>query len=101
MSADAPGGQHFSDSERDELERLRREVDEMKGRPPGRGGAATGGRWFASVVLLLLSAIIGVVSVVGVYLRTDLLDTSGYVATVAPLARDPAVQSAITNRLTQ
>jgi hypothetical protein len=88
---DSTGGPELTDSERAELERLR-------ARSSGR--AARGWRWVATCALLLIASLLGVVSVVAVYLRSEVLDTNAYVQTVAPLARDPAVQDAVAARLT-
>ena len=64
------------------------------------GGWARAGRWTAATVLLLVSALLFAVAVVAVFVRTQVLDTDRYVETVAPLARDPAIQNAIANRIT-
>ena len=63
------------------------------------GALAHGARWVGAIVLLLVSALLFLTSVVAVYARSELLNTDRYVETVAPLARDPAIQDAITNRL--
>jgi hypothetical protein len=89
-------GEPMSPDERAELDRLRARLDERsRSRTAGRVG-----RWFASIVLLVLAAVIGIVAVVTGYVRGEVLNTDRYVATVAPLARDPAVRSAMTNRIT-
>ena len=88
----------LSTSERTELEQLRVEVVDLRRKTHGR--AARFGRWSAATVMVVIAALLFGTSVVAVYLKTQLLDTDKYVETVAPLARDPAVQDAITNRLT-
>jgi hypothetical protein len=90
-------GSQLSPSEREELARLRRAAADAQA---GGGGAARGLRWTAAVVLLVVSAMLGAVSVVAGYVRGQLLNTDRYVETVAPLVRDPAVQDAIAARLT-
>jgi hypothetical protein len=83
----------LSDDERAELERLR-----------ARSSAnpwARAGRWTAACVLLLVGALVGVLAVVAVYLRSEVLDTDHYVQTVSPLAQDPVVREAVATRLTQ
>ena len=67
-------------------------------RPPGSGGRAV--RWTAVILLLVLTAVLALVSVPSLYLRTQLLNTDRYLATVAPLASDPAVQAEVTNKVT-
>ena len=46
-------------------------------------------RWTAGIVVLFLAAVLGGVAVVAGYVRSQVLDTNTYVATVAPLATDP------------
>ncbi len=81
-----------------ELEELRREVAELRQGRTGRGRRA--GRWIASVALLLVALLLGVATILAVFARNQLLNTDRYVQTVAPLARDPVIQDAIANRLT-
>lgn len=87
----------LTDADRRELEQLRREVAGLRAARAGRGRRA--GRWVAAVALLVVGLLLGVSSVIAVFLRNQVLDTDRYVATVAPLARDPVVQDAIANRL--
>jgi hypothetical protein len=93
-----PPADGLSTSERAELERLRAEVVRLNMRPRAR--AARAGRWTGSVVMVVVAALLWTAAVVAVYVHAELLNTDRYVATVAPLARDPAVQDAITTRLT-
>lgn len=58
------------------------------------------GRSTAAVVLILLGALLAPLAVVGSWARGLVVDTDRYVATVAPIADDPLVQSAVTNRIT-
>jgi len=60
-----------------------------------------GARWFAAVVLVALAAILTPVCLVARFAHGELLNTDRYVDTVAPLASDPAVQAAVTNRVTE
>ena len=85
------------DPERAELDRLRAQVAQLRDR---KGRAKRAGRWTASVVLLFLAALLGMLATVAGYVRGEVLDTNRYVATVAPLAADPAVKAAIANRIT-
>lgn len=57
-------------------------------------------RWSGAVVLFVVAALLVTVSLVARYARAELLDTNTYVATVEPLASDPDVQTAVTNRVT-
>lgn len=89
----------LSERERAELHRLRAEVARLRA-SPGRRGAGRSARWSLASALVVLSVVVWMAAVVGVFARTELLDTDRYVETVAPLARDPAVQQAVANRLT-
>ncbi|WP_423464904.1 GAP family protein [Promicromonospora sp. MS192] len=58
------------------------------------------GRSTAAVVLIVLGALLAPVGVVAAWAERTLTDTDRYVATVAPLAEDPAVRSAVSARMT-
>ena len=82
--------------ENEELERENEELRsalEAKSRPKQRG--RTIGAW----VLLVLACLLAMLSVVVVYARNELLNTDTFVATLAPLAKDPAVQTAVATRV--
>jgi hypothetical protein len=59
------------------------------------------GRSIGSWVLIVVACILAITSVVVVYARNELLDTDTFVATVGPLAKDPAVQAAVANRVSE
>lgn len=80
--------------EQAELEQLRREAAARKGR-----GWVRASRWVGAVVVLMLAAVLGSLAVVATYLRSEVLDTNTYVATVAPLGADPTVRTAVAARL--
>ncbi len=84
--------------ERAELDQLRQEVADLRRSRTGRGRRA--GRWTLSVLLLVIALLLGVSAISAVFVRNQLLNTDRYVQTVAPLARDPVVQDAIADRLT-
>lgn len=94
----------LSEQERDELHRLRAEVAQLRAesgrRVADRRGGGRPARWILASVLVVLSVVVWMFAAVGVYARTELLDTDRYVETVAPLARDPVVQQAVADRLT-
>src|SRR5262245_31157560 len=87
--------------EREELERLRTEVAALRerqvepARPPRRFW-----RWTLATVLIVLGSALSPLAVTAVWLKSEVSDTDRYVATVAPLAHDPALQSAVTDRIT-
>ncbi|QBJ96949.1 hypothetical protein ERC79_14055 [Rhodococcus sp. ABRD24] len=56
-------------------------------------------RWGVSGLLLILVAVLVLGSVLARYTRSEVLDTDRYVATVGPLASDPAVQDAVGDRI--
>lgn len=80
----------LTSGEREEYERLRRHqaVRHRRARLAG------------SSVLLLLTLLLAPLAVVAAWVQDTVTDTDRYVATVAPLASEPAVQDALTNRLT-
>jgi hypothetical protein len=103
----------LSAEERAELERLRAEVTSLRAQAQGRtqvlpeGGAAPPGRpprqrWrtVVATVLIVLACVLAPLSAVAVWTRNQVTNTDRYVATVAPLANDPAIQTAITDQIT-
>ena len=101
------------EDERAELERLRVEVAALRaqqGQPAVSGGeGAAGGagragrqRWrtLVAVVLIVLGCVLAPLAGVAVWARNQVTNTDRYVATVTPLAADPAVQQAITDQIT-
>ncbi|MGH3120467.1 MAG: hypothetical protein ACRDND_05465 [Streptosporangiaceae bacterium] len=101
--------------ERAELERLRAEVALLRSRPvpPGAasggrdGGAAGTGRrhrpgWRGpvSTLCIVLGCILAPVSVLAVWTANQVSDTNRYVENVAPLIHEPAVQGALTDKIT-
>jgi hypothetical protein len=96
--------------DKQEVEHLRARVAELEGRlaqddpPPAQETSA--GRhsvWWAisSAVLIIIACVLAPLSVASVWASSVLSDTDQYVETVAPLAEDPAVQSAVANEVTQ
>jgi len=93
----------------DEVARLRAEVAELKGElaqasetaPAGAPGARTGWwRTAVAAVCITLAALLAPLSVLAIWAHDQVSDTDSYLATVAPLASDPAVQNAVINRVT-
>ena len=82
----------LSDSERAELERLR--ADAAARRPSGRARAVT------AVVMIVVGCLLAPMSAIAIWTGNQLSDTDRYIATVAPLADDPAIQNAVANRTT-
>jgi hypothetical protein len=106
MTTSASGGDAL-DGLRAENERLRLEIDRLKGQVSSAGNAEVRhtqrhrrGRWAAAIALLALGLVLVPVAGVAIWARNAVFDTDKYVSTVAPLARDPAIQDAIAARIT-
>jgi hypothetical protein len=97
---------HAELDEHAELERLRAEVEDLRGQQASGGGggkrAKGQGRWRAPVssVLIVLACILAPVSVLAVWAANTVSNTDHYVATIAPLINDPPVQHALSARIT-
>ena len=100
------------DTSAEEVARLRAEVSRLEAqlhhRPPEPTLALPvrherGGIWRPIVagVMIVLAAIIAPLAVVAIWAHDEIGDTDRYVQTVAPLASDPAVQDAISSRITE
>ena len=105
-SEDPGPGAELTLDERAELEQLRAQVAATQALPqavatpepprrrPGRA------RWAGAMVLLLVAALLAPLSALATFTRSTLLDNDKYLAMVAPLAKDPAVQEEISRRIT-
>jgi hypothetical protein len=80
---------------RDEVERLRADNAALQRKVALRRTARRG----SVVFLLVLGCGLAALSVVAIWLRVTLLNTDHYVDTVAPIAAEPAVQSAVADKL--
>ena len=99
-TASASRGMPLGPHERAELDQLRAEVLELRGRASGRAHRRLGWRGPVATLLIVLGCVLAPVSVLAVWTATQVSDTSRYVENVAPLAADPAVQGALTDKLT-
>jgi hypothetical protein len=97
--------------ERAELERLRAEVASLRAearraqaapREAVAAGRAGRQRWrtIVAVLLIVLGCVLAPLAGVAVWARNQVTNTDRYVATVAPLAEDPAIQQAVTDQIT-
>jgi len=95
------GEPDLSTDERAELERLRAELASLQGQQAHAAGRRRPG-WRAPVAALLITVgcVLAPVSVVAVWTANQVSDTSRYVANVTPLVHDPAVQNALTDKIT-
>jgi hypothetical protein len=96
----AAGNGGLTTAERAELEQLRAEVGELRARPAGPARRRRPG-WRAPVatVLIALGCLLAPISVLGVWTANQVSDTSRYVANVEPLIHQPAVQNALTDKV--
>src|SRR5687768_8797353 len=103
----------LSADERAELERLRAEVANLRAQASPVTAADIDQpvvptprprrqRWRSVVatLLIVIGCILAPISVVAVWTKNLVTDTDRYVATVAPLASDPAIQNAVADRIT-
>jgi type VI protein secretion system component VasF len=118
MTGRSPGGDSqamegrdaLTGDERAELERLRAEVATLRVQvrqpeaPAGAGIAAPAARqrWrtVVAALLIVLGCVLAPLAGVAVWARNQVTNTDRYVATVAPLASDPAIQQAIADQIT-
>ncbi|MGF1429864.1 hypothetical protein [Kitasatospora sp. LaBMicrA B282] len=84
-----------------ELAALRRRVAELEaasGPPAPRHHRL---RSTGAVLLIVLASVLSLLAVLAVWLSDEVTDTDRFVATMAPLARDPQVQSAVSDRVSK
>jgi len=95
--AAGPGG--LSHDERAELERLRAEVIELRRK---QGGQRHRISWRTPVasLLIVIGCLLAPVSVVAVWTANQVSDTNRYIANMEPLIHDPAIQNALTDKVT-
>jgi hypothetical protein len=82
---------------REERDALEQRVDLLEARPERRRRAAR----ITATILTVLAVLVFAVVVPGTWARRTLLNTDRYVATVAPLASDPAVQEYLARTVTE
>lgn len=88
-----------------EVEELRAEVERLRAAQEAAQEERTRDRtgWWRPVVVTLLVLLIAILTPLGVVARwahNEVADTDRYVESVAPLAKDPAIQKAVTDRIT-
>ena len=102
----------LTDDERAELERLRAEVvtlrtqaghTEAASREDAVTTRAARQRWrtIIATLLIVLGCVLAPLAGVAVWARNQVTNTDRYIATVGPLASDPAIQSAIADQITR
>jgi hypothetical protein len=109
-----PDDPTLSADERAELERLRAENAALRAQarqeagttsdtaPLPGAGPAPRQRWrpIVATLLIVIGCVLAPLSVAAVWTRNQVTNTDRYVATVAPLADDPAIQTAVTDQIT-
>lgn len=98
----------LSADERAELEQLRAETRQLRAEAEELRGQARAGqrrhrlswRTPVAVLLIVLGCVLAPVSVLGVWTANQVSDTSRYIANIEPLIHEPAVQNALTDKLT-
>ena len=85
--------------ERTELEALRHEVTTLRARPPARR-RRVGWRNPVATLLIVLGCVLAPLSVLGIWTANQVSDTNRYIATVTPLIQEPAIQNALTDKIT-
>jgi hypothetical protein len=107
-----PEDTSLTEAERAELQRLRAEVATLRSQAhqagvAGRGrseavgrGARQRWRTIVATLLIVVACVLAPLSVVAIWTRNQVTNTDRYVATVTPLASDPAIQNAIADQIT-
>jgi hypothetical protein len=91
----------LSQGERAELERLRTEVTELRRKQsdqPRRHRFSW--RTPVAALLIVIGCVLAPVSVVAVWTANQVSDTNRYIANIEPLIHEPAVQNALTDKIT-
>jgi hypothetical protein len=91
----------LSQDDRAELERLRIEVTELRReRSDQRRRHHISWRAPVSALLIVIGCVLAPLSVVGVWTANQVSDTNRYIANIEPLIHEPAVQNALTDKIT-
>jgi hypothetical protein len=93
-------GQALSHDERAELERLRAEVTELRGQQARPVRRRSGWRGPVAALLIIVGCLLAPISVLGVWSANQVSDTNRYIANIEPLVHEPAIQNALTDKIT-
>lgn len=89
----------------EEIERLRKENERLRRTNAELAGERTAGagshrlRRTLSWIVVVVACALAAISVLVVFVRNEVLNTATYVAMVAPLASEPAIQAAVANEV--
>ena len=98
-AVEPPAGAPLTVDEREELLRLRRELESVRTSPP-RPRRTFRWRSLLATVLIVLGCVLAPVAGVSVWVNNQVSDTDRFVRTMTPLVDDPEVQARLTERLT-
>src|SRR5215472_3474718 len=91
----------LSEDERAELDRLRTEVTELRDKQPDQPRRhRVSWRTPVSALLIVIGCVLAPVSVIGIWTANQVSDTNRYIANIEPLVHDPAIQNAMTDKIT-
>jgi hypothetical protein len=95
------GGPGLSQDEHAEIDRLRAEVNEFRSQQASQVRRhRLGWRSPVAVILIVLGCVLAPLSVLGVWSANQVSDTSRYIANIEPLVHNPAIQNALTDKIT-
>jgi hypothetical protein len=95
------GGPGLSQDENAEIDRLRAEVNELRSQQASQVRRhRLGWRSPVAVILIVLGCVLAPLSVLGVWSANQVSDTSRYIANIEPLVHNPAIQNALTDKIT-
>ncbi len=94
-------GPELSPGERAELQRLRAQVAELSSQRAGPAGRhRVSWRTPVATVLIVIGCLLAPLSVIGVWSANQVSNTDRYIANIEPLIHDPAIQNALTDKIT-
>jgi hypothetical protein len=100
VTTEPPADDPDVDALQHEVEVLEEENEALRSKVGGTSAPRKQrGRTIASWVLIVLACFLAILSVIVVYARDQLLNTDTFVATVAPLAKDHSIQTAVATRV--
>jgi hypothetical protein len=76
------------------------EPGELRGQPAGPARRRLGWRTVVATILVVIGCVLAPVSVLAVWAANEVSNTGRYVATMEPLIHDPAIQNALTDKIT-
>jgi hypothetical protein len=102
VTSEPPSGGEDLEALHHEVEELQHENEELRHAVDGTPKPKrTRWRTISSWVLIVVACLLAVISVVVVYARNELLNTDTFVATVAPLAKDKAIQTTVATKVSE